>query len=100
MEDEWEFVDKNLTKALDKTEFFGYLLIDLRSGMMDGMYRDFEDAERLKKYLEEKYKGSFWEIFKPMTGRGDFKGYFPPNHLFHADVAEHFGYKEEDKPNE
>ncbi len=75
---------------------FGYLLIDLKTGMMDGMYRDFDDAKRLKKYLEEQYDGSFWEIFKPMIGRKDFKGYFPPDHLFHADVAENFGYKTEE----
>ena len=74
-------------------EGFGYLLIDLKTGMMDGMYRDVNDAKRLKKYLEEKYDGSFWEIFKPMTNRKDFKGYFPPDYLFHADVAENFGYK-------
>ncbi|MEL0015193.1 MAG: hypothetical protein VW715_08260 [Rhodospirillales bacterium] len=77
-------------------EGFGYLLIDLRTGMMDGMYRNVDDAKRLKEYLEQKYDGSFWEIFKPMTGRGNFKGYFPPDHLFHADVAENFGYKIEE----
>lgn len=96
-EDEWDFVDKDLTQALNGDKDYGYLLIDLRSGMMDGMYMSFEDAKRLKTYLEEQYKGSFWDIFKPILGREEFKGTFPPDHLFHADVAERFGYKREEK---
>lgn len=96
-EDEWDLVDKDLTKALNGDNDYGYLLVDLRSGMMDGMYRSFEDAKRLKTYLEEKYEGSFWDVFKPMLGRKEFKGIFPPDHLFHADVAERFGYKNEEK---
>ncbi len=95
-EDEWDFVDKELTEALNASKNFGYLLIDLRTGMMDGMYYDFKDAQRLKADHEEQYQGSTWEIFRPMTGRKDFKGYFPPDHLFHADVAENFGYKIEE----
>lgn len=97
MDNEWDFVDKNLTQTLNGNNDYGYLLVDLRSGMMDGMYSEFEDAKRLKTYLEGQYKGSFWDIFKPILGRKEFKGAFPPDHLFHADVAERFGYKREEE---
>jgi len=97
MDNEWDFVDKDLTQALNGNNDYGCLLVDLRSGMMDGMYTKFEDAKRLKTYLEEQYKGSFWDIFKPILGRKEFKGVFPPDHLFHADVAERFGCKGEEE---
>jgi Holliday junction resolvase len=80
----------------DDVEGFDYLLIDLKTGMMDGMYLDIDDATRLKEFLQEKYKGSFWVVFKRMTERKTFKGFFPPDHLFHADVAENFGYNTEE----
>lgn len=63
-----------------------YLLIDLYTGMMDGMYFDREVAEIARRSLNEEYEGSIFCIFERLSDPGHFDGLFPPNHLFHADL--------------
>ena len=41
-----------------------YLLIDLRTGLMDGMYRSLELADGMCVKLEQQYAGSVWRILK------------------------------------
>lgn len=63
-----------------------YLLIDLHTGMMDGMYSNREVAEIARISLNEEYEGSSFCIFEGLSDPGHFDGLFPPNHLFHANL--------------
>ena len=63
-----------------------YLLIDLRTGIMDGMYHCEMEAVKLADHLEKRYPGSVWSVFENKLwdiDRQQFKGPFPPNHMFH-----------------
>lgn len=68
----------------NKNRFYGYLLIDLRTGVMDGMYCDLSLAEKVREDLNKDYMGSNFAIFKGISDPGEFGGLFPPDHLFHA----------------
>jgi hypothetical protein len=71
----------------DNNRFYGYLLIDLHTGIMDGMYSSLSLAQAVQRDLNEDYEGSNFAIFEGVSDPGEFEGIFPPDHLFHANVA-------------
>ena len=60
-----------------------FLLIDMRTGLMDGMYEDLKGCREAIDTLEQRYETSFWRIFEMHSDGREFGGTFPPNHLFH-----------------
>jgi hypothetical protein len=65
-----------------------YLLIDLRTGLMDGMYCSLELADGMCVKLEQQYVGSVWRIFEMYEDGRYFDGPFPPQHMHQAYVAQ------------
>jgi len=65
-----------------------FLLIDMRTGLMDGLYATRESCLEAIETLEERYETSFWRIFEMIDDGREFVGTFPPDHLFHHFVEE------------
>jgi len=65
-----------------------FLLIDMRTGLMDGLYATHESCLEAIETLEERYQTSFWRVFEMYDDGRDFNGTFPPDHLFHHFVEE------------
>lgn len=63
-----------------------YVLIDLHSGIMDGCYSDLKIAQSAREDLNQTYEGANFCVFEGLSDPGDFRGTFPPDHLFHANV--------------
>ena len=70
-----------------------YLIIDMRTGMMDGMYHHREDAEDAASKLEERFENSFYRVFEMLDDGRRFPGVFPPDHTLHV-FMEKFFYKD------
>ena len=71
-------------KSLREGRFYGYLIIELRTGVMDGIYSDFVTAEHALAGMQELYPKGNFSIFLGITHPGNFDGKFPPDHLFHV----------------
>jgi len=65
-----------------------FLLIDMRTGLMDGMYCSLELADGMCVKLEQQYVGSVWRIFEMYEDGRYFDGPFPPQHMHHAYVSQ------------
>jgi hypothetical protein len=72
-----------------------FLLIDMRTGLMDGLYATRESCLEAIETLEERYETSFWRIFEMIEDGREFGGTFPPDHLFHHFVEQ--AIKEQDR---
>lgn len=72
-----------------------FIVVDMRSGMMDGMYFDFEFAKGMAEFMERRYEGSYCIVCEMDEHSLDFPGNFPPDHLMHWNMKKHF-YKDKE----
>lgn len=70
-----------------------YLIIDMRTGMMDGMYTYEEHAVDAAERLQQRYQGSWFQVFEMVKDGRRFPGVFPPDHLLHVEMRKRF-YKD------
>jgi len=70
-----------------------YLLVDMRTGMMDGMYSKLDMAQDAADTLEQRYDGSFYRVFEMLDDGRKFLGAFPPDRSIHS-FMDKFFYKD------
>ena len=70
-----------------------YLIVDMRTGMMDGMFFELEMAQDAAERLEQRYEGSFYRVFEMLDDGRKFRGVFPPDRTIHA-FMDKFFYKD------
>ena len=52
-----------------------FVVVDMRSGMMDGMYPSLEDAKEMAEFMESRYKGSFFRVLEMHDDGREFRGF-------------------------
>ena len=72
-----------------------FVVVDMRSGMMDGMYSSFESAKEMAEFMESRYKGSFFRVMEIHDDGRKCQWFFPPDHLMHWNMKSHF-YKDKE----
>ena len=70
-----------------------FVVVDMRSGMMDGMYPSLESAKEMAEFMESRYKGSFFRVLEMHDDGRESPWFFPPDHLMHWEMKKVF-YKD------
>jgi len=81
-------MDREALHALYRRQYQNfYVVIELHTGIMDGRFSYLEDAESVRKYLNQKYKGVNFCVFECLSDIGDFDYSFPPEYLCHENTG-------------